>query len=353
MRLFGQINSQQSTIGAGGIHQRLYRRHIIEFVAPSLMVVLVFGLAIAFTAFFENLAFVITPTIVAINWLLGGLALSFAITFIVNEWLFWYMDIWLVTEERLLDIQLLRLFKREVSELHISEVQDARADQAGIVATLLHYGNVICQTAGAKNNFTMQSVSNPEEVAGLIIDLHEKHIESVKTASKTVTTEKPKKDLGEILVRQGAITVSELSDFKEQFSSLTDEELGQALLKAGAITSNRLYEAIALQHTLPFINLADYDLDDATIGCMGVDTATKYNVIPISRTPNSVTLAIADPKLTEMSELLGQNCGLSVAFVLADPDMIREKIFTHYAMTAPSSQPVDKPFEHSGETVEF
>lgn len=92
----------------------------------------------------------------------------------------YYLDIYIVTDQRLVDISQLGLFRRRISELQIRQVQDVSAHVEGVFDTLLHFGDVYIQTAAERENFIFQSIPHPYTVAKQIVDLHEKDVESQK-----------------------------------------------------------------------------------------------------------------------------------------------------------------------------
>lgn len=97
----------------------------------------------------------------------------------------YYLDIYIVTDQRIVDISQLGLFQRKISELQMRQVQDVSASVNGIFNTLLHFGDVLIQTAAERENFIFQSIPHPYTVAKQIVDLHEKDVESTKKKPKT------------------------------------------------------------------------------------------------------------------------------------------------------------------------
>ena len=83
------------------------------------------------------------------------------------------LDTWIITNERIIDMQQLGLFDRVISELNINKVQDVTAEVHGQIQTFLDYGNVYIQTAGVQERFIFYSVPHPEEVARLIIQVND------------------------------------------------------------------------------------------------------------------------------------------------------------------------------------
>lgn len=89
----------------------------------------------------------------------------------------YYLDVYIITNERIVSIAQNGFFRREISELHLHQIQDVSAKVNGIFPTLIHYGDVFIQTAGERENFIFKSIPNPYRVSKLILDLHEAQLE--------------------------------------------------------------------------------------------------------------------------------------------------------------------------------
>ncbi len=96
--------------------------------------------------------------------LLRGVYLLFVLVFGLTEFFDYYLDVWIVTNERIVDIQLKGLFARTISETRLYRVQDVTAEMKGIFATLFDYGTVHVQTAGATGRFTFEQMPDPDAV---------------------------------------------------------------------------------------------------------------------------------------------------------------------------------------------
>ncbi len=77
-------------------------------------------------------------------------------------------DIWLVTNQRLVDSTKPSPIRHIVSSADLINVEDIHVDKKGLFQTILDYGDVVCQTAGVKGNFTLYGIGNPTEVLALI-----------------------------------------------------------------------------------------------------------------------------------------------------------------------------------------
>lgn len=89
------------------------------------------------------------------------------------EYVDYYLDVWIVTNERIINIEQKGLFTRVASELHITAVEDTTSEVKGLVSTFLNFGNVHIQTAGERTRFVFKNVPRPEKVKEQIIALIE------------------------------------------------------------------------------------------------------------------------------------------------------------------------------------
>ncbi len=92
-------------------------------------------------------------------------------TFFFSEFMDYYLDIDIVTNDRILDINQHGLFGRTISELDLTRVQDVLSETKGIIPTLLSYGRVEIQTAAKEENFIFEQVPDPHGVRQRILEL--------------------------------------------------------------------------------------------------------------------------------------------------------------------------------------
>lgn len=89
------------------------------------------------------------------------------------------LDIWIVTNERIINIEQFGLFRRKVSEMRLNQVQDISSEMEGFLETFLTYGDVTIQTAGEKLQFHFKNIDNPDDVkltiARLVADCKKRH----------------------------------------------------------------------------------------------------------------------------------------------------------------------------------
>lgn len=89
-------------------------------------------------------------------------------------WIDYYLDVWIITDQRIVNIEQKGLFLRAASELQLSKIQDVTTDVVGLIPTVLNYGDVFVQTAGEKERFRFRQVPDPYALKGLIMELYKK-----------------------------------------------------------------------------------------------------------------------------------------------------------------------------------
>jgi uncharacterized membrane protein YdbT with pleckstrin-like domain len=93
--------------------------------------------------------------------------------FAYGEFVDFYLDMWIVTNDRIVDVEQEGLFSRTTSELDLYRVQDVTVDIRGIFHTLLNYGNLTIKTASGNNDLIFHNISDPNDVRRAVIELSE------------------------------------------------------------------------------------------------------------------------------------------------------------------------------------
>jgi membrane protein YdbS with pleckstrin-like domain len=86
-------------------------------------------------------------------------------------WTNYYLDSWIVTDKRIIYIEQVSLFSRKITTLRMERVQDVTDEAHGVLETLLHFGTLRIQTAGASGDFTIiQGIPHPDKIRNIILD---------------------------------------------------------------------------------------------------------------------------------------------------------------------------------------
>lgn len=97
----------------------------------------------------------------------GGLCCIVAYT--IRRFIIWYLDVMILTTQRLIDVARTGLFAKEVRIIPWLEVHTISYAQEGMMATLFHYGTITV-TTNRGSNITVQHVYNPQQIRELMAD---------------------------------------------------------------------------------------------------------------------------------------------------------------------------------------
>ncbi len=151
------------------------RRHVLILVRNLLMYIVLFAVPVGFyygiSYLFPGL---LQGTVSYTLLILAGSIYYLSIwLFLFTTILDFYLDTWIVSNDRIISIEQEGLFSRVISEMDLYKTQDVTSEIKGIFPTIFNYGNVVVQTAAAKDKFIFEQINNPHEVRRKIIDLVE------------------------------------------------------------------------------------------------------------------------------------------------------------------------------------
>jgi type IV pilus assembly protein PilB len=100
--------------------------------------------------------------------------------------------------------------------------------------------------------------------------------------------------LGDLLVKDGIVTQDQLdSAVKKQKE--TNQSLGRILMETGAASEWEIAAALGKQLNVPFITLSQYEIERQVLESIPRDIVMKYNIVPVDRTGDTLTVALPDP----------------------------------------------------------
>ncbi|MCK5123149.1 MAG: PH domain-containing protein [Candidatus Pacebacteria bacterium] len=139
------------------------RKHLIILLPYFLHIALMCLLPILFYIFivpFALPAFLEEPYS-RLFVLLSIIYYGFIWIIIFTIWTDYYLDIWIVTNERILDIEQIGFFNRVVSELDLKRIQDITSSVHGLLPTIFGFGNIHIQTAAEERRFDLKLIPHP------------------------------------------------------------------------------------------------------------------------------------------------------------------------------------------------
>lgn len=147
------------------------RQHIIVNVPwLALAAVLLSAPTILFPIAFGLLRL---PLAIPPGYLIVGTLFWYLMTFgfILANFISWFFNIYIVTNERIVDIDFLYLLYKQFSQAELNKIQDIHYTTGGILATIFNYGNVTIETAGEMPNLEFEKVPFPNRVVQTIRSL--------------------------------------------------------------------------------------------------------------------------------------------------------------------------------------
>jgi len=139
-----------------------------------------------------------------------------------------------------------------------------------------------------------------------------------------------KKYLGEILLENKFITKEQLKEVLGE-QQATREKLGTILLKRGLVSNDNLLIALADSYRIPLMRLHDLKVDESLLKVLSEKTARKYLVMPVSKSENTLKVAMADPSNMAAIDDIESETKLKASVVLAAENEIRESIERCYS----------------------
>jgi membrane protein YdbS with pleckstrin-like domain len=111
------------------------------------------------------------------EWKVFGYSIWLLILWVVFfiEWTDYYLDVWILTDRRIVDIEQKGFFNREVTSLTYHRIQDITVETRGIIETLFKFGTLHVQTAGSNREILIRDAMHPEEARSLMLSLQQKY----------------------------------------------------------------------------------------------------------------------------------------------------------------------------------
>lgn len=160
---------------AGEKVELLLRRHSLMSLGSSLVYLLLLGVPFVLTWFMQTQF----PELWQQSFAEPLVALATSV-YVLSVLLFWYanfldywLDVWVVTTERIISVEQKGLFARNFSEQRLYRVQDVSSSVKGFLPTMLHYGDIVAQSAGAEQTTILRQVPRADVVARRILELAE------------------------------------------------------------------------------------------------------------------------------------------------------------------------------------
>src|ERR671910_2489709 len=137
--------------------------------------------------------------------------------------------------------------------------------------------------------------------------------------------------IGELLLKEKRISPEQLQEalnYQRQHGG----KLGFNLVKLGYVKDEEITALLSKQYGVPSIALGQFEIDPAVVKLLPADTAQKYQIIPLSRSGATLTIAITDPTNVFAMDDIKFMTGYNVEPVVASEIAVGESITRYYAL---------------------
>jgi len=148
--------------------------------------------------------------------------------------------------------------------------------------------------------------------------------------------------VGELLLKEKRITPEQLQQALAG-QKANGGKLGYNLVKMGFVKDEEITALLSKQYGIPSINLAQFQIDPAVVKLVPAETAQKYQIIPLSRSGASLTIAMTDPTNVFAMDDIKFMTGYNVEPVVASEIAITEAVQKYYPMKAGAKGAPGKP----------
>ena len=131
--------------------------------------------------------------------------------------------------------------------------------------------------------------------------------------------------IGELLLKEKRITPEQLQQALNH-QKAGGGKLGYNLVKMGFVKDEEITALLSKQYGVPSINLAQFDIDAAVVKLIPADTAHKYQIVPLSRSGATLTIAMTDPTNVFAMDDIKFMTGYNVEPVVASETAVTEAI---------------------------
>lgn len=83
----------------------------------------------------------------------------------------WYFNVYIITDERVIDVDFYSLLFKRISETKLEKVEDITASSGGVIQSFFDYGTVNIQTAAEVPEIEFENVPRPDMVTKIISEL--------------------------------------------------------------------------------------------------------------------------------------------------------------------------------------
>jgi type IV pilus assembly protein PilB len=136
--------------------------------------------------------------------------------------------------------------------------------------------------------------------------------------------------IGDLLLKEKRITPAQLQEALS-YQKTNGGKLGYNLVKLGFVKDEEITALLSKQYGVPSINLTQFEIDPGIIKLIPAETAHKYQIVPLSRSGATLTIAMTDPTNVFAMDDIKFMTGYNVEPVVASETAVADAISRYYA----------------------
>ena len=135
--------------------------------------------------------------------------------------------------------------------------------------------------------------------------------------------------IGELLLKEKRITPEQLQEALA-YQKTNGGKLGLNLVRLGFVRDEDITALLSRQYGVPSINLAQFEIDATVVKVIPAETAHKYQIVPLSRSGATLTIAMTDPTNVFAMDDIKFMTGYNVEPVVASETAVNEALERYY-----------------------
>src|SRR6187401_2077629 len=136
--------------------------------------------------------------------------------------------------------------------------------------------------------------------------------------------------IGDLLLKEKRITPAQLQEALS-YQKTNGGKLGYNLVKLGFVKDEEITALLSKQYGVPSINLTQFEIDPGVIKLIPGETCHKYQIIPLSRSGATLTIAMTDPTNVFAMDDTKFMTGYNVEPVVASEGAVADALEKYYA----------------------
>lgn len=152
------------------------RKHWIKYLVVSIVSLLLFSIPLVAIIIYLLNKPVVDPMTTEIVTVSIGVYLLIVMGLILQAFVDFYLDMFIITEDKIIFVRQNGFFNQQIDESHIAEISEVGVDIKGIINSVVGCGDVVVHMGNDEAILTIDDIQHPEKVAKEITRLHKEFV---------------------------------------------------------------------------------------------------------------------------------------------------------------------------------